>query len=83
MPAGRGTLWDPRAASGPEELRDSERIYVYASTLAYLGTAGRGTREGTEGTVVGPSGTRGDRGLRAGRRSCVTWNGHTDVDVTQ
>ncbi len=41
--AGRGTLWEPRTASGPEELRDSER--TYASTHAYLGTAGRGTRE--------------------------------------
>ena len=36
-----------RAASGPEELRDSER--TYASTHAYLGTAGRGTRKGTVG----------------------------------
>ena len=45
--AGRGTLWEPRAASGPEELRDSER--TYASTHAYLGTAGRGTRKGTVG----------------------------------
>ncbi len=34
--AGRGTLWEQRAASGPEELRDSER--TYASTHAYLGT---------------------------------------------
>ena len=32
-----------RAASGPKELRDSER--TYASTHAYLGTAGRGTRK--------------------------------------
>ena len=45
--AGRETLWGPRAASGPEELRDSER--TYASTHAYLGTAGRGTRKGTVG----------------------------------
>ena len=45
--AGRGTLWEPLAASGPEELRDSER--TYASTHAYLGTAGRGTRKGTVG----------------------------------
>ncbi len=45
--AGRGTLWEPRAASGPEELRDSER--TYASTHAYLGTASRGTRKGTVG----------------------------------
>ncbi len=35
------------AASGPEELRDSER--TYASTHAYLGTAGRGTRKRTVG----------------------------------
>jgi hypothetical protein len=34
----------PQAASGPKELRDSER--TYASTHAYLGTAGRGTRKG-------------------------------------
>jgi hypothetical protein len=61
--AGREALcqWGPLAASGPEELRDSER--TYASTHAYLGTAGRG--------------------LRAGRRSCVTRSGHIDVDVTQ
>jgi hypothetical protein len=26
--AGRETLWGPRAASGPEELRDSERSHV-------------------------------------------------------
>ncbi len=66
--AGRGTLWEPRAACGPDELRDSER--TYASTHAYFGTAGHGTRSG-------------DRGLRAGRWSCVTGSGHTDVDVTQ
>jgi hypothetical protein len=47
--AGRGTLWEQRAASGPtrKELCDSERTYV--STHAYLGTAGRGTRKGTVG----------------------------------
>ncbi len=45
--AGRETFWGPRAASGPEELRDSER--TYASTDAYFGTAGRGTRKGTVG----------------------------------
>jgi hypothetical protein len=46
-----GTLWEQRAASGPEarELRDSERIYASESTHAYLGTAGSGTREGTVG----------------------------------
>ena len=43
----RETLWGPRVASGPEELRDSER--TYASTHAYLGTAGSGTRKGTVG----------------------------------
>jgi hypothetical protein len=43
----RGTLWEPRAASRPEELRDSER--TYASTHEYLGTAIRGTRKGTVG----------------------------------
>ena len=45
--AGLETILGSRAASGPEELRDSERIY--ASTHAYLGTAGRGTRKGTVG----------------------------------
>jgi len=45
--AGRETILGSRAASGPEELRDSER--TYASTHAYLGTAGRGTRKGTVG----------------------------------
>ncbi len=44
----RGTLWEPRAASGPEELRDSER--TYASTHAYLGTACRGTHR----RAIGP-----------------------------
>ena len=37
----------PFVDRGPEELRDSER--TYASTHAYLGTAGRGTRKGTVG----------------------------------
>jgi hypothetical protein len=41
------TLWEPLAASGPEELRDSER--TYASTHAYFGTAVRGTRKVTVG----------------------------------
>ena len=47
--AGRETILGSRAASWPEELRDSER--TYASTHAYLrvGTAGRGTRKGTVG----------------------------------
>ncbi len=45
--ASRETLWGQRAASRPEELRDSER--TYASTHVYLGTAGRGTRKGTVG----------------------------------
>ncbi len=56
-----------RAASGPEELRDSER--TYASTHAYLGTACRGNRKGTVGCE------------RA--EACVTRSGHTDFDVTQ
>ncbi len=45
--AGSETILGSRAASGPQELRDSER--TYASTHAYLGTAGRGTRKGTVG----------------------------------
>jgi hypothetical protein len=45
--AGRETLWGSRAASGPEELRDSARTYT--STHAHLGTAGRGTRKGIAG----------------------------------
>ncbi len=45
--AGRETILGSRAASGPEELRDSER--TYASTHAFLGTAGRETRKGTVG----------------------------------
>jgi hypothetical protein len=64
----RGALWEPRAASGPEDLRDSER--TYASTHAYLGTAGRWTRKGTVGCK------------RAGRAACAR-GGHADVDVTQ
>jgi hypothetical protein len=46
--AGRETILGSRAASGPEELRDSERTYASA-THAYLGTAGRGTRKRTVG----------------------------------
>ena len=45
--AGRWTLWESRAASGPQELRDSER--TYASTHAHLRTAGSGTRKVTVG----------------------------------
>ncbi len=45
--AGCDTLWGSLAASGKEELRDSE--LTYASTHAYFGTAGRGTRKGTVG----------------------------------
>jgi hypothetical protein len=45
--SGCGTLWELWAASGPEELRDSE--LTYASTHAYLGTAGCGTHKGTVG----------------------------------
>ncbi len=47
MHIGRETILGSLAASGPEELRDSER--TYAATHAYLGTAGRGTRKGTVG----------------------------------
>jgi hypothetical protein len=43
LSVGCGTLRESRAASGPEELLDSGR--TYASTHAYLGTAGRGTRK--------------------------------------
>ncbi len=46
--AGRETFWGSRAASGSEELRDSERTYAYRR----------------------PRNPQGDRGLRAGRRSC-------------
>ena len=45
-PAARPFLGS-RAASGPEELRDSE--WTCTSTHAYLGTADRGTRKGTVG----------------------------------
>ncbi len=40
--AGCGTLWEPQAVSGPEELRDSGQTYT--STHEYLSTASRGTR---------------------------------------
>ncbi len=43
----RETFWEPRAASGQQELRDLEQ--TYASSHAYLGTAGCGTRKGTVG----------------------------------
>ncbi len=58
------------AAGGPEELRDSE--WTYTSTHAACPPWHRRPRD-----------PQGDRGLRAGLRSCVTRNGHTDVDVTQ
>jgi hypothetical protein len=47
VPPAAGPARGPWAASGPEELRDSERTYV--STHAHLGTAGRKTRKGTAG----------------------------------
>ncbi len=51
--AGRKTILGSRAASGPEELRDSERTYASRSTHAYLGTAGRGTHKPAQGDRVG------------------------------
>jgi hypothetical protein len=37
--AGRGTLWELRAASGPEELRDLERTYARTSAPPAAGPA--------------------------------------------
>ncbi len=48
----RGTLWELRAAGGPEKMHYSE--LTYASTHAYLGIAGRGTSKGTAGHGMGP-----------------------------
>ena len=50
----------PFAASGPEELRDSER--TYASTHAYLGTAGRET-------ILGMRAASGPEKLRDSERT--------------
>ncbi len=58
-----------------------------------LGTACRGThweqRAASEPTLLRmrisappAAGPAGDRAPRAGRRSCVTRSGHTDVDMT-
>ena len=69
LPAAR-PFWGSRAASGPEEQRDSER--TYASTHAYLGTAGRGTRKG-------PWAASGPEELR----DSDSRSGHTDIDVMQ
>ncbi len=44
---GRGALWEPRAASGPEERHDSE--LTYASTHAYPDTAGPRDPQGIVG----------------------------------
>ena len=46
-PPAASPILGSRAASGPEELRDSE--WTYMSTHAYFCTAGRGTRKGTVG----------------------------------
>ncbi len=64
--AGHGTLWEPLAASGPEEMPDSE--VTYACTRAYLDTAWQRDPQGTVGHGQG-------------RKSCVTQSGHTDSDV--
>ncbi len=69
--AGRETLWGPRAASGPEELRDSER--TYASTHAYLGIAAAGPARG-QWAASGPEKLRDSEWSRISV---------TDVDVTQ
>jgi hypothetical protein len=49
--AGRGTLWEQQAASGPKELHDSK--LTYASTHAYLDTAGPWDPQGTAGPTGG------------------------------
>ncbi len=67
--AGRGTLREPRAASGPEELRDSER--TYESTHVYLGTVGRETRKGPW-AASGPEELRDSERSHGCRRDTVT-----------
>ncbi len=69
--AGRETLWGPRAASWPEELRDSERNY--SSTHAYLGIAAAGPARG-QWAASGPEKLRDSEWSRMSV---------TDVDVTQ
>ncbi len=90
------------AASGPEELLDSERDHAWSH--AHLGTAGREPILGIVGCERAggaarlrvdlhvyacppwhsrPRDPQGVRELRAGRSSCVTRGGHTDVNVTQ
>ncbi len=68
LPAARPFLGS-RAASCPEELRDSE--WTYTSTYARGPPWHRLPRD-----------PQGDRWLRAGRKSCVTRNGHKDIAVT-
>ncbi len=65
--AGRETILGSRAASGPEELRDSERTYAF--THAYLGTAG--TRKGTW-AASGPGELRDSERSHGCRRDAVT-----------
>ncbi len=52
--SGRGTLWEPRAASGQEEMHDSER--TYASAHAYLDTTGPRDPQGTAGRELAGGG---------------------------
>jgi hypothetical protein len=68
--AGRGTLWE-RAASGPEELRDSDSVRTYASTHVYLCTTGRGTRKGPW-VASGPEELRDSERSHGCRRDTVT-----------
>jgi hypothetical protein len=91
-------LWaqpGPLAVHGPRELRVDACTSRHRRPRDLLGIAGReraggAARLGADLRVYAcvslhrrPRDPQGDRGLRAGQRSCVTRSGHTDVDVMQ
>ena len=95
--AGCGLNRDPLPCTGRGSYASTHAL-VHLGTAGretFLGIAGReraggAARLGADLRVYPcvsrhrlPRDSQGDRGLRAGRRSCVTRSGHTDVDVTQ
>jgi hypothetical protein len=93
--AGRGPNWDhgPRGGCGSYVSTDVQLGTAGRETRkGTLGSeqAGGAARLGADLRVYAclsrhrrPRDPQGDRGLRAGLRSCVTRSGRTDVDVTQ
>jgi hypothetical protein len=92
---GRGLNRDHRPCTGRGSYASSHADLGTAGREPILGIAGceragGAARLGVDLHVYAclslhrrPRDPQGDRGLRAGRWSCVTRNGHTDVDVTQ